>query len=234
MIRTAGSKSSARAPASVGLFIVFEGPEGSGKSTQARRLEDSLRGTGVEVIRTREPGGTTIGEQVRSLLLDPERTDMLPLTEALLYAASRAQLVGEVIEPALRRGAIVISDRFVDSSLAYQVGGRGLPAAEVTTLQRIATGGLAPHLRILLDLPVTVGLARRYRAASEVNRLDAAERDFHDRVAAFYHRLVAANPEAWLRLDAERPLDDLAEAILTAVRSRISDTERAAIISEEA
>ena len=215
------------------MFVAFEGPEGSGKSTQVQLLAAALSEAGYDVVRTREPGGTPIGERVRALVLDPICEEMLPSTEALLYAAARAQLVGEVIAPALRGGAIVISDRYVDSTLAYQIGGRGLPESNVRALQAIATAGILPDLRVLLDVPVAVGLARRYREGTEVNRLDEADVAFHDRVATYYRGLAAADPAGWLRLDALRPPDALAAEIRAAVLARVGIAPPLALISEE-
>jgi dTMP kinase len=205
----------------MGFFLVFEGPEGSGKSTQARLLATALGQAGYRVVLTREPGGTTISEGIRAILLDPDNYAMLAETEALLYAASRAQLVGQVIRPALEDGAVVVCDRFVDSSLAYQVGGRGLRFADVEGIQRLATGGLRPDLRILLDLPVSVGLARRFADSPQVNRLDAADQAFHERVRACYHDLVASDPEGWVVLNAEAPASDLAAQITEIVVARL-------------
>jgi dTMP kinase len=205
----------------MGFFLVFEGPEGSGKSTQARLLAEALVETGHSTVRTREPGGTPISERVRTVILDHDSYAMLPQTEALLYAAARAQLVGQVIRPALEDGAIVICDRYVDSSLAYQVGGRGLPFEDVLGIQRLATGGLWPDLRILLDLPVEVGLQRRYEAGDPVNRLDAASREFHERVRACYLDLASREPATWLVLNADEPVAALAARIKTEVMARL-------------
>jgi dTMP kinase len=207
----------------MGFFVVFEGPEGSGKSTQARLLAHTLTQAGYRVVQTREPGGTAISERVRAILLDPDACAMLPETEALLYAASRAQLVGEVIRPALAVGAIVVCDRFVDSSLAYQVGGRGLRLADVEGIQRLATAGLRPDLRILLDLPVSVGLARRFANAAEVNRLDAADAAFHERVRSCYLDLVVRDPDGWAMINAEAPVPELAARIANLVLARLHE-----------
>jgi dTMP kinase len=205
----------------MGFFLAFEGPEGSGKSTQAKLLAETLVAAGHNVVRTREPGGTPISERVRTVLLDHASYAMLPQTEALLYAAARAQLVGQVIRPALEEGAIVICDRYVDSSLAYQVGGRGLPFEDVLGIQRLATGGLWPDLRVLLDLPVDVGLSRRFEAGDPVNRLDIASREFHERVRACYLELAAREPGRWLVLNAEEPVEALASRIAAEVETRL-------------
>lgn len=209
----------------MGYFIVFEGPEGAGKSTQASTLAETLTRAGFHVVRTREPGGTTIGERIRAVLLDADNYAMLPETEALLYAAARAQLVGETIRPALQAGSVVVCDRFVDSSLAYQAGGRGLKMSEVLALQALATGGLRPDLRILLDLPVRIGLNRRLADPRQVNRLDTAEIAFHERVRACYQELADADAPGWLKLDAEEPAAELAAQIGAAMLSRLREAD---------
>lgn len=204
-----------------GFFLVFEGPEGSGKSTQAARLVDWLKTDGYTVVQTREPGGTLIGERVRTVLLDPANYAMLPETEALLYAAARAQHVGELIRPALAAGSIVVCDRFVDSSIAYQVGGRGLPLDAVTGIQGLATGGLQPDLRVLLDLPVDVGLARRFAETHQINRLDQADLEFHERVRSCYLDLAKRDPAGWLVIDAQAPPATVHRVITASVRERL-------------
>lgn len=204
----------------VGVFIVFEGPEGSGKSTQARLLADRIRGTGREVVLTREPGGTAIGEQVRAILLASANCAMLAETEALLYTAARAQNVGETIRPALERGAVVICDRFTDSTLAYQGGGRGLSIDDLAGMQRLATGGLTPDLRILIDLPVEVGLSRRFAGTDEINRLDRAGVAFHRRVQETYRALATRDPASWVILDGETPIQTVSERVADVVAQR--------------
>ncbi len=183
------------------LFITLEGPEGSGKSTQAPRLAEHLRQKGWSVLLTREPGGTPIGDQIRAVLHDLGNTSMHPRTELLLYSASRAQIVNEVIRRHLASGGTVVSDRYADSSMAYQGYGQGLPLEDLRTITAFATGGLTPDLTILLDLPVSVGLARR-RGSDEWNRLDAYQIEFHERVRAGYAQMVAAEPKRWLVIDA--------------------------------
>ena len=152
-----------------GRFIVLEGPEGAGKSVQANRLAAFLRAAGRTVVQTREPGGTAIGDEIRAVLLSPREEQVMPETEVLLLAAGRAQHVRETIQPALARGDDVICDRYVDSTLAYQGGGRGLPLETLVPIQAYATGGLMPDLRILLDLPVEEGLRRRFADPESVN-----------------------------------------------------------------
>jgi dTMP kinase len=200
-----------------GTFIVFEGPEGSGKSTQARLLANRLKSGEREVVLTREPGGTPIAEQVRTILLDQANCAMLPETEALLYSAARAQHVGDVIRPALERGAVVICDRFADSTLAYQGGGRGLSIDDLRTIQRLATGGLTPTLRILVDVPVEVGLRRRFGVEAEVNRLDVAGVEFHERVRAAYLTMATEDEATWAVVDGEGTVEEVEERIVQAV-----------------
>lgn len=205
-----------------GRFIVFEGPEGAGKSTQIARLAALLEAQGHEVVQTREPGGTPVGDAIRGVLLGAGDYAMLPATEAFLLSASRAQHVHDVIRPALERGAIVLCDRYADSSLAYQGGGRGMDTAALRCLERIAVGDTAPDLRILLDLPVEVGLARRHRDAGSVNRIDRAGLAFHRRVRDAYLDLVAAQPEAWVVVDAAQPPDAVLEDICQAIRAALA------------
>ena len=195
------------------MFITFEGPEGSGKTTQIRQLDQYLRGIGERVLLTREPGGTEIGDQIRAILHDVRNTAMLPNTEILLYSASRAQIVGQSIRPALRRGQIVLCDRYADSTMAYQGYGHGLDLEILTAITRFATGGLKPNLTIYLDIPAEEGLWRK-RAAfeageSELNRMDRKELAFHQRVRAGYLEMAADKPERWAVLDASRPVAEL-------------------------
>ena len=200
-------------------FITFEGPEGCGKTTQARRLAAMLAARGVRVLLTREPGGTPIAEQIRQVLLRPDNDAMLPPTEALLYLAARAQHTGEVIRPALAAGTTVICDRYTDSTLAYQGHGHGLPLAELARMDDFATGGLRPDLTIYLDLPVAVGLARKQGA--EWNRLEEQALAFHERVRAGYLALAAAEPRRWVVLDARADLAALQALIWREVESRL-------------
>ena len=184
-----------------GVFITLEGPDGSGKSSLQRRLAEALRRGGCEVVTTREPGSTPLGEQIRRLVLDTEpKIDRTGLADALLFAASRAQHVAEVIRPALARGAVILCDRYADSSLAYQGAGSGVPMDELRVVQRFATGALVPGLTILLDLPVEVGLARK---ATEVTRFEAfQDRAYHERVRAAFLAFAAAEPDRYAVVDA--------------------------------
>jgi len=201
------------------VFISFEGPEGSGKTTQARRLAETLTTEGHEVILVYEPGGTSIGKAIRGLLLSPEEAPN-ERTEALLFAAARAQLVEEVIRPSLSRGAIVISDRFSDSTIAYQVGGRGLPREMVERLTAFATAGIKPDLTFLLDVETTTGFARKRQTTPD--RMERADLDFHERVRNAYLQLAKSEPERIVRLDATRPAPELAQQILELVRAKLS------------
>lgn len=195
------------------MFITFEGPEGSGKTTQIRQLHEYLRDLGERVLLTREPGGTGIGDQIRAVLHDVRNTDMLPNTEILLYSASRAQIVGQAIRPALMAGQIVLCDRYADSTMAYQGYGHGLDLAALAAITRFATGGLKPDLTIYLDIPVAEGLLRKraaYEAGeSELNRMDRKELEFHQRVRAGYLEMAANEPERWAIVDASRAIADI-------------------------
>ena len=200
------------------MFITLEGPEGAGKTTQLRALADFLRGCGHAVVTTREPGGTAIGDQIRHVLHDTANVAMSPTAEVLLYAASRAQLVAEVIQPALDAGRVVLCDRYADSTMAYQGYGRGLDRDALAALTAVATGGLRPDLTLLLDLDVERGLARRRDEGEEMNRLDLETLEFHRRVRAGYLALAAADPTRWQIIDADRPpaavQDDLRRLVL--------------------
>ncbi len=205
-----------------GLFITLEGPDGSGKSTQATLLANRLRPAGREIVLTREPGGTALGEQVRLVLLDRDAATRDALADALLFNAARHQHVVEVIRPALDRGAVVVCDRFADSSLAYQGYGGGVPLEDVRALARIATGGLTPERTILLDLAVGEGLARRLAGeATDLTRFeldDAHGAPFHELVRRGYLELAAAGPERWRVVDASAHADTVADAVWEAVR----------------
>ena len=207
-------------PAHAGLFIALEGGEGAGKTTQARMLAIWLREQGFDVITTREPGATKVGMRLRALLLDTAHTGMSPRAEALMYAADRAEHVAEVISPALERGAVIITDRYTDSSLAYQGAARGLRTEDVAWLSHWATDGLVPDLTILLDLPPQAGLGRRTRSA---DRLEAEPTEFHDRVRAGFLSLARQDPQRYLVLDATRPAAELTQEIQERVREVLPD-----------
>lgn len=207
-----------------GRFISFEGPEGGGKSVQVKRLAQRLHEAGIEVVVTREPGGTPLGDQVRTILLGLGDYAILPKTEVLLLAAGRAQHVHEVIQPALHRGAWVICDRFVDSTYAYQGGGSELDLESLMAIQAYATEGLEPDLRILLDLPVETGLARRHAEPDSVNRIDLASLEFHQRVRAMYLHLARTTPEAWGIVNAEQSMDAVSADVWNHIQSLIAES----------
>ncbi len=195
---------------SQGLFITLEGPEGSGKSTQIRFLASALRRAGYFVVQTREPGGTPLAEAMRNLLLrSSPREPIAPQTEALLILAARGQHVAQFIRPALERGAIVLCDRFSDSTLAYQGFGRGLNRNWLKAANDTATEGLTPDLTILLDLPIHVGLARRRTAKGKQNRLDRESERFHRFVRRGFLTLAKQSPRRIRIVDADRPAQDI-------------------------
>ena len=203
-----------------GLFVTLEGPEGAGKTTQLARLEARLRAAGRAVTVTREPGGTPLGARVREVVLDPA-VDIEPLGEFLLYSASRAQLVREVLRPALERGETVLCDRYADSSLAYQGAGRGLGPALLRRITDEVTGGLVPDLTVLLDLDPVLGLERAARRG-QPDRLERADLDFHRRVRQGFLDLARAETRRFLVLDATRSADDLEADIWAAVSGRLA------------
>jgi dTMP kinase len=207
-------------PASHGLFLAFEGGEGSGKTTQARLIAIWLRELGYDVVTTHEPGATKVGMRLRALLLDTAHAGMSPHAEALMYAADRAEHVASIIKPALDRGAIVISDRYVDSSLAYQGNGRGLRASDIEQLNSWATGGRMPDLTILLDMPPEGGLGRRARSA---DRLEAEPPEFHRRVRTGFLALARADPARYLVVDATRSVAEISSEIKDRIREILPD-----------
>jgi dTMP kinase len=202
------------------MFISLEGPEGSGKTSHIPLLAEFLRQHTYDVLTTREPGGTEIGDQIRSVLNHLGNTSMQPRTEALLFQAARAQLVAQVIRPHLAKGGIVLSDRFSDSTLAYQGFGHGLPLDALQAIIHFATGGLKPDFTILLDVDVEMGLLRR-RHGGDWNRLDAYAVEFHRRVRAGYHQLAAAEPERWVIVDAGQAFDQVQDALRAVVCDRL-------------
>ena len=203
------------------MFITFEGPEGSGKTTQINLLTTYLLAQGWAVVATREPGGTVIGDQIRGCLHDVNNTAMTAAAELLLYSASRAQLVGELIRPALAQGHIVLCDRYADSTLAYQGYGRGLDLTALRQITQFASGGLQPDLTLFLDVDVEAGLARRQQGGDEMNRLDREAVAFHQKVRAGYFQLIAADAARWVMINAERPVAVIQSEIREIVRGRI-------------
>jgi len=199
-----------------GVFITFEGGEGSGKSTQIRMLACRLEGAGMTVRVLREPGGTAPGEAVRHILLDPDHAGLDARAELLLYEAARAQLVAEVIEPALKAGEVVLCDRFYDSSTAYQGYGRGLPIDEVTQLNTAATGGLVPDRTLVLDIGPELGIARATTHGAD--RLEGEDRTFHDAVREGFLAIASAEPQRVRVLDATGTVEEVAEKIEAALR----------------
>ncbi len=206
------------------MFITFEGPEGSGKTTQIKLLTTYLLAQGWAVVATREPGGTVIGDQIRGCLHDVNNTAMTAAAELLLYSASRAQIVGELIRPALAQGHIVLCDRYADSTLAYQGYGRGLDLTALRQITQFATGGLQPDLTLFLDVDVEAGLARRQQGGDEMNRLDREAVAFHQKVRAGYFQLIAADAARWVMINAERPVAVIQSEIREIVRGRIRQT----------
>ncbi|MBP1327019.1 dTMP kinase [Leucobacter exalbidus] len=201
------------------MFITFEGGDGAGKTTQAELLSGWLAARGHEIVRTREPGGTTLGARVRELLLHggDEIGAIDPRAEALLYAADRAQHVAQVVRPALARGAVVVQDRYIDSSLAYQGAGRVLDVAEVRELSEWATGALWPHLTVLLDATTELAAKRREARGGAADRLEAEAVEFHAAVRAGFRELAQQDPDRYLVLDAALPADELHARVLTRV-----------------
>jgi dTMP kinase len=208
-----------------GFFITLEGPEGSGKTSHMAPITKWLQDQGRQVLATREPGGTAISEQIRTVIHDLKNQEMHPHTETLLYQAARAQIVEQVIRPALAQGTIVLCDRYADSTLAYQGYGHQQDLDEVRALIRYATGGLQPDLTLLLDVDVETGLKRssqRHSKGGEWNRLDAYELAFHQRVREGYFELVKAEPRRWVIVDAGLAWQKVQTSLCQAISDRLS------------
>jgi dTMP kinase len=204
------------------MFITLEGPEGSGKTTAVEFAVNKLIEMGYEIVRTREPGGTPIAEQIRNVILDKANTMMDPRTGALLYAASRGQHLVEKVWPAIKEGKIVVCDRFLDSSLAYQGGARGLGVEEILNVNLFATENQWPDLTLLFDIDPTIGLARiASNANREVNRLDLEKLDFHNKVRNTFLDLSKKYPDRYIVIDASKPKEEVAKATLNAILSRL-------------
>lgn len=205
------------------MFITFEGPDGSGKSSQVASLAEYLDKQGFNVLVTREPGGTAIGDQIRTILSDLGNEEMHPRAETLLFLAARAQIVEQVILPALAEGRVVLCDRYADSTLAYQGYGHQHDLQQIQTLLDFATGGLKPDLTLLLDVDVEIGLQRR-ATDGQWNRLDAYNLEFHRRVRQGYHQLVQANLRRWVVVDASQPADQVQATIRQIIIDRLGVT----------
>jgi dTMP kinase len=206
------------------MFISFEGMDGSGKTTQVNLAADYLRKRGYEVLLTREPGGTTVGDRIRAILMDKETEQLNPRAELLLFNASRAQLVDEVIRPHLARGGVVICDRYIDSSIAYQGYGHGIDLQYVIDAVTIATDGLLPELTVYLDITPEEGLKRRASASlfgEEFTRIDAMALEYHQRVYRGYTEIGQSQPERWLRVDAAQPPEQVHKDVLKALKQRL-------------
>ena len=204
------------------MFITFEGPDGSGKSTQLRMLASALREEGREIVTTREPGGTEIGDQIRAVIMNMKNKAMDPRTELLLFNASRAQLVEELIRPSLAAGKVILCDRYADSTMAYQGYGHGLDRDELRRLLNFATGGLKPDLTLLFDISAEAGLKRRLSNHDEWNRMDDYALQFHERVRGGFLELAAADPERWVVIDADRDPGVIHAEVLDIVKRKLS------------
>lgn len=209
------------------MFITLEGPEGSGKSSHIPLLVAHLRQCGHTVLATREPGGTEIGDQIRNVLMSHGNTAMNPRTETLLFLAARAQLVAQVIRPALQAGNLVVCDRYGDSTLAYQGYGHGNDLEQIRRMLEFATGALQPDLTLLLDVDVEIGLQRKQTCGAEWNRLDAYTVAFHGRVREGYLSLSRAEPKRWVLVDASQPFEKVQEVLRQAVISRLKASTQA-------
>ncbi|MBG0786018.1 MAG: dTMP kinase [Anaerolineaceae bacterium] len=204
------------------MFITLEGPEGSGKTSQLPALADFLRDQGYDVLVTREPGGTSVGDQIRDVLMNMKNVSIVPQTEILLFQAARAQHVAEILRPALAEGKVVICDRFGDSTLAYQGYGHQTDIRTLQYLIHFATGGLTPDLTLLLDIPVSEGFDRKIKNDSEWNRLDAYAKAFHERVRQGYLELAGEEPERWHIIDATQSKDQVQTEMRKAVLQKIA------------
>lgn len=205
------------------MFITIEGPDGSGKTTQVPLLAEAIRRAGYDFVVTREPGGTEIGDQTRQVIMDLKNKQMFPTTEILLFQASRAQLVRELILPNLDAGKVVLCDRYADSTLAYQGYGHQTDLATLRQIIDFATGGLKPDLTLYLDIDVEAGLRRRTGEEDEWNRMDDYALEFHQRVREGYHKMVAAEPERWVVIDGGRSVEEVQEDLKRVVLARLGE-----------
>ena len=208
------------------MFITFEGPDGSGKTTQMDLLMPFLAAKGLDTVRTREPGGTDIGDQIRSVIMNMKNKSMHPRSEILLFCASRAQLVEELIRPSLSEGKLVLCDRYADSTLAYQGYGHGLDRDALIRLLDFATGGLKPDLTLLFDISAEAGLRRRLTNHEEWNRMDDYALQFHERVRSGYLAMAAAEPERWVVINADRTPDEIHAEVVSVLTEKLQRTDR--------
>ncbi len=206
------------------MFITFEGPDGSGKTTQLERLMPVLAAYGMDTVRTREPGGTFIGDQIRSVIMNMKNKSMHPRAEILLFCASRAQLVEELIRPSLAEGKLILCDRYADSTMAYQGYGHGLDRDALTRLLDFATGGLKPDLTLLFDISAEAGLRRRLTNHEEWNRMDDYALQFHERVRNGYLAMAAAEPERWAVINADRTPDEIHADVVSVLMKKLKKT----------
>ncbi len=209
------------------LFVTFEGGEGSGKSTAIKSLVEKLKSEGYDILLTREPGGTSISEQIREVILNKKNTEMDPITEALLYAAARRQHVIEKVRPALKEDKLVLCDRFLDSSLAYQGGARGLGMDLVLEINKPAIDGLWPDITIFFDLNPELGLARiSANSGREINRLDVEKMEFHQRVRSSFLYLASRYPERYVIIDASKSPAEVLEEAYNAIKAKLNNANR--------
>ena len=208
------------------MFITFEGPDGSGKTTQMDLLMPFLAEKGLDTVRTREPGGTDIGDQIRSVIMNMKNKSMHPRSEILLFCASRAQLVEELIRPSLSEGKLVLCDRYADSTLAYQGYGHGLDRDALIRLLDFATGGLKPDMTLLFDISAEAGLRRRLTNHEEWNRMDDYALQFHERVRSGYLAMAAAEPERWVVINADRTPDEIHAEVVSVLTEKLQRTDR--------
>lgn len=209
-----------------GFFITIEGNDGAGKTTAARALEQALKEQGIPVVLTREPGGSSIAEQIRQVLLNPENTDMDPLTEAILYAAARRQHLSDIVIPALQQGKVVLCDRYIDSSLAYQGEGRNLGIERIADLNEIAVEGLWPDLTLFLQVDLDTARSRML-SRGDLNRLDAEPDDFHSRVSNGFEKAVLRDPDRFVRIDASGAPQEVLNLCLQALQAPLEKVRHA-------